>query len=126
MLLTITISLSLAALLVRQYLADRRLRRLEKMLRGTYKETLFIHDKINNLMTKQDFLQAMADLKTEVGTVSAKVDVLEQKINGSTTDVDPDVVAAFNDLKTSVDALSTKADNTPAAPAEETPAGSGS
>ena len=79
--------------------------------------------KIDNLMNKQDFLQAIADLKTEVGTVGAKVDVLEQKINASSTDVDPDIVAAFNDLKTSVDALNSKADNTPAAPAEPPAAG---
>lgn len=70
-------------------------------------------------MTKAEFLQAIADLKTEVGTVSDKVGVLETTINNSSTDVDPDITAAFADLKTSVDALSSKADNTPAAPPVE-------
>lgn len=73
--------------------------------------------KLDNLMDKATFLQAFADLKTEVGTVGTKVDALEQKINNSPTDVDPDIVAAFQDLKGSVDSLSTKADNTPAAAA---------
>lgn len=70
-------------------------------------------------MTKAEFLQSIADLKTEVGAVSTKVDVLEQKINNAPTDVDPDIAAAFADLKTSVDALNSKADNTPAAPPVE-------
>lgn len=71
-------------------------------------------------MTKADFLQAIADLKTEVSTVSDKVGVLETTINNSSTDVDPDIAAAFADLKTSVDTLNSKADNTPTAPPVET------
>lgn len=70
-------------------------------------------------MNKVEFLQAIADFKTEVGVVSGKVDVLEQKING-TADVDPDIVAAFLDVKSSMDSLNSKADNTPAAPPVET------
>jgi hypothetical protein len=57
----------------------------------------------------------MAAFKTEIGTVSSKVDVLEAKINAAGDDVDPDIVSSFADLKTSMDALNTKADNTPAA-----------
>lgn len=72
-------------------------------------------------MTKAEFIQGITDLKTEVGVVGTKVDALEQKINNSSTDVDPDIAAAFADLKTSVDSLSTKADNTPAAPPVDTP-----
>lgn len=71
-------------------------------------------------MNKVEFLQAIADFKTEVGVVSGKVDVLEQKING-TADVDPDIVAAFQDLKGSMDSLNSKADNTPAAPPVDAP-----
>src|SRR5262249_33308601 len=74
---------------------------------------LLILQKQDTLMTKPEFLAAIADFKTEIGTVSGKVDVLESKINNS-TDVDPDIVAAFQDLKSSMDALNTKADNTPA------------
>lgn len=77
----------------------------------------FLISKLDSLMDKTTFLQAIADLKTEVGGVSTKVDTLEQKINNSPTDVDPDIVAAFQDLKGSVDSLNTKADNTPAAAA---------
>lgn len=75
----------------------------------------FITQKLESFMTKAEFLAAMADFKTEIGTVSGKVAALEAKINGSPTDVDPDIVAGFQDLKTSMDALSTKADNTQAA-----------
>ena len=63
-------------------------------------------------MTKTEFLQAIADFKTEIGTVSGKVDALEALINGSITEVDPQIVAAFQDLKTSMDSLNSKADNT--------------
>lgn len=72
-------------------------------------------------MNKVEFLQAIADFKTEVGVVSGKVDVLEQKINGAPADVDPDIVAAFQDLKGSMDSLNSKADNTPAAPPVDAP-----
>lgn len=65
-------------------------------------------------MTKGEFLQAIADFKTEIGTVSGKVDALENLINGK-TDVDPEIVAAFQDLKSSMDTLNSKADNTPVA-----------
>lgn len=83
----------------------------------TILETNFlILQKLESLMTKQEFLDFIGSLKTEIGTVSSKVDVLEQKINSSPTDVDPDIVAAVQDLKGSVDALNTKADNTPATP----------
>lgn len=73
-------------------------------------------------MTKQDFLDFIGGLKTEIGVVSGKVDALEAKINSSPTDVDPDIVAAVQDLKTSLDGLNTKADNAPAAPAASEPA----
>lgn len=75
---------------------------------------LFIFHKLELLMTKQDFLQAIGDFKTEIGVVSGKVDALETLINGASTDVDPAIVAAFQDLKTSMDSLNTKADNAPA------------
>lgn len=65
-------------------------------------------------MTKAEFLAAIADFKTEVGTVSGKVDALEALINGK-SDVDPEIVAAFQDLKSSMDQLNTKADNAPVA-----------
>jgi len=88
---------------------DRHL--LHKILENQF----LIFKKLDNLMDKATFLKAFADLKTEVSTVSTKVDALEQKINNSPTEVDPDIVAAFQDLKGSVDSLSSKADNTPAA-----------
>lgn len=75
----------------------------------------FITQKLKSFMTKAEFLAAMADFKTEIGVISGKVDVLEGKINSSPTDVDPEIVAGFQDLKTSMDALNTKADNTQAA-----------
>lgn len=65
-------------------------------------------------MNKTDFIQAITDLKTEVTGIGVKVDTLEAAINNSTTDVDPAIVAAFADLKSGVDSLNTKADNTPA------------
>lgn len=74
---------------------------------------LFIIQKFETLMNKAEFLAAIADFKTEIGTVSGKVDALEAKINGSSADVDPEIVAAFQDLKGSMDVLNTKADNTP-------------
>jgi uncharacterized protein YoxC len=80
---------------------------------------LFINQKLDSLMDKATFLAAIADLKTEVGTVATKVDTLEQKINNSPTNVDPDIVAAFQDLKGSVDLLNTKADNAPAAAGDQ-------
>jgi len=64
-------------------------------------------------MTKAEFLAAMADLKGEITTVSGKVDAMEAVINNPAKDVDPEIVTAFQDLKGSVDALNTKADNTP-------------
>jgi hypothetical protein len=112
----ITTYLSFAILLAHQILMGRRMRRIEKRGRAIYKDILFFHIKIDNLVNKQDFIAAISDLKTEVVIISGKVDVLEQKINNSPTDVDPDIVAAFQDLKGSVDALNSKADNTPAAP----------
>lgn len=90
---------------------------IRRALRQIQANQLLILKKIE--MTKAEFLQAIADLKTEVGVVSTKVDTLETTINNSSTDVDPDIAAAFADLKTSVDALSTKADNTPATPPTE-------
>lgn len=85
----------------------------------------YLKSKIEQLMTKAEFIQSITDLKTEVGTVSTKVDALEQKINNSPTDVDPEIVAAFQDLKGSVDTLSTKADNAPASLPVETPPADG-
>lgn len=67
-------------------------------------------------MTKQDFLTAIGAFKTEIGTVNTKVVALEAKINAAPTDVDPDIVAAFTDLKNSMDSLNTTADNTPIPP----------
>lgn len=75
---------------------------------------LFIIQKLDSFMTKPEFLQAIADFKTEIGTVSGKVDALETLINNK-TDVDPEIVTAFQDLKSSMDGLNSKADNTPAA-----------
>ena len=65
-------------------------------------------------MTKQEFLDFMGTVKAEIATVSDKVGALEAKINNSPTDVDPEIVAAVQDIKTSLDSLNTKADNTPA------------
>lgn len=73
---------------------------------------LIIH-KLDSFMTKTEFLAAIADFKTEIGTVSGKVDALEAIINNSSTTVDPEIVTAFADLKTGMDALNSKADNTP-------------
>lgn len=83
----------------------------------------FIIQKLENFMTKAEFLQAMADFKTELGVVSGKVDVLETKINSAPTDVDPEIVTAFQDLKSSLDTLNTKADNTAAAATASTTTG---
>jgi hypothetical protein len=75
----------------------------------------FLISKIESLMTKQEFLDFIASVKGELSTISDKVGALEDKINNSPTDVDPDIVAAVQDLKGSVDALNAKADNTPPA-----------
>jgi hypothetical protein len=75
---------------------------------------LFIIQKLDSLMTKQEFLAAMADFKAEIGIVSGKVDALEALINNPSKDVDPEIVASFQDLKGSMDTLNSKADNTPA------------
>lgn len=67
-------------------------------------------------MTKAEFIQSITDVKTEVVGIGTKVDALETAINNAGDVIPDDVAAAFADLKGSVDALNTKADNTPAAP----------
>jgi len=75
----------------------------------------FIISKFDLFMTKAEFLQAMADFKAEITVVSGKVDALEALINNPQKDVDPEIVTAFQDLKTSMDQLNQKADNNPGA-----------
>lgn len=82
----------------------------------------FLISKIDTLMTKGEFIQAITDLKTEVVGIGTKVDTLETAITNAGGVIPDDVAAAFADLKGSVDALNTKADNTPAAPPTEEPA----
>jgi uncharacterized protein YoxC len=79
-------------------------------------EFQLLKQKINQLMTTAEFIQAMTDLKGEVTTIGTKVDALEAAINNAGSTVPQGIVDAFNDLKTSVDSLNTKADNTPATP----------
>ncbi len=93
----------------------------------TLLEFHFLNNKIDSLMKKEEFIAAIGDLKTEVQGIITKVGTLEDKINNSSTDVDPDIVAAFQDLKGATDLLNTKADNLPASPpAETTDAGAAS
>lgn len=65
MLLTISIYLSFALLLVRQHLADRRQRRIERLVESVYKETLSLHSKIQKLMNAAADLGALVDQLTE-------------------------------------------------------------
>ena len=77
-----------------------------------------INIKITKLMSAQDdFIQAIADLKTEVDGIGVKVAALEAAINNQPTGtVAQPILDAFAALKGSVDTLNTAADNTPAAP----------
>ena len=73
----------------------------------------FLKSKIDNLMTKAEFIQGITDLKTEVVGIGTKVDALETAINNAGDVIPQEVVDAFADLKSGVDSLNTKADNTP-------------
>jgi len=95
----------------------------------------FLNLKIDTLMNKAEFIQAITDLKTEVSgvadevdVVSGKVDNLESLINNAGDAIPDDVASAFADLKSGVDilkgktdGLNSKADNTPAAPPADQP-----
>lgn len=82
----------------------------------------YLKSKIEQLITKAEFIQGITDLKTEVTGIGTKVDALETAINNAGDVIPQEVVDAFADLKVSVDGLNTKADNTPATPPTETPA----